>query len=240
MASIHAPLIAYPACESGGLCFGSYLRVKIYEYIIFKNTTTVALPLLPRNLSHTWSLCVPGSIFKLSFHQEFQAKLFHSQLSPFFVLRAGGTPGKAHPPLGRVVLQIHSHNIWVISTAPELLLPWSAVFLQSPQHLYKPFPPFTWNLLLHFFTLLPHRNCRWPCLILRSCRQECPYFPASPPPAPPHLSSYLCIPSLKTNLSTCTQVLNTLGLFKHFPLTITLPIYFNIDIFIKYFPFKYP
>ena len=61
MASIHAPLITYPACESGGLCFGSYLRVKIYEYIIFKNTTTVALPLLPGNL--TPEVCASQAVF---------------------------------------------------------------------------------------------------------------------------------------------------------------------------------
>lgn len=170
------------------------LRVKIYEYFIFRNMTTVALSLLPGNLAHSWTSCFPCSIFKLSFHQEFQAKLFHSQLSPFFVRRAGGTAGKAHPPLGRGVLQIHSYNIWVISPAPELPLPWSAGLLQSPQHLYKSFPPFTWSLLLHFFILLPHPNCRWPCPLLRSCRRECPYFPASPLRPPSTTTSPVFIP----------------------------------------------
>lgn len=153
--------------------------------------------------AHSWTSCFPCSIFKLSFHQEFQAKLVHSQLSLFFVLRAGGTAGKAHPPLGRGVLQIHSYNIWIISTAPELPLPWSAVFLSLHSifislflHLHE-----TVCSISSYFYLTPTAD-DLACYFEAADRNAHTFLPALP--RSPHLSLYLCIPSLKTNLSTCT------------------------------------
>lgn len=78
--------------------------------------------------------------------------------------------------------------------------------------------------------LLPHPNCRWLSLwaAMGNAHTLLPTLPAL---LHHHLTCiYTCIPSLKTNLSTCIGS-HHLGPFqKHSSPTITLPIYFNIDI----------
>ena len=96
-----------------------------------------------------------------------------------------------------------SYNIWIISTAPELPLPWSAVFLSLHSifislflHLHE-----TVCSISSYFYLTPTAD-DLACYFEAADRNAHTFLPALP--RSPHLSLYLCIPSLKTNLSTCT------------------------------------